>query len=69
MWLEISDSITYNSHNDRGKSTDEKFFPRAEMVRSKFLHSFYLLDQIQEKQRGMPKYCNYYVLGQISFLV
>uniref|UniRef100_A0A673ZC09 Cation channel sperm associated 2 n=1 Tax=Salmo trutta TaxID=8032 RepID=A0A673ZC09_SALTR len=46
------DLPSYNSHNERGKSTTEKFLPRAEVVRSKLIQSFYLLDQLQEEQRG-----------------
>uniref|UniRef100_A0A8L0DS96 Cation channel sperm associated 2 n=1 Tax=Oncorhynchus mykiss TaxID=8022 RepID=A0A8L0DS96_ONCMY len=46
------DLPSYNSHNEMGKSTNEKFLPRAEVVRSKLIQSFYLLDQLQEEQRG-----------------
>ncbi|CAB1323558.1 unnamed protein product [Coregonus sp. 'balchen'] len=58
---------SYNSHNGRGKSTKEKFLPRAEMVRSKLIQSFYLLDQLQEEQRGSPKYCTNDVLDEENY--
>ncbi|XP_041692569.1 cation channel sperm-associated protein 2 [Coregonus clupeaformis] len=58
---------SYNSHNERGKSTKEKFLPRAEMVRSKLIQSFYLLDQLQEEQRGSPKYCTNDVLDEENY--
>ncbi|XP_031420931.1 cation channel sperm-associated protein 2 [Clupea harengus] len=35
----------------------ERYLPRAEVVRSKLIQSFYLIDQLQEGQRGTPKYC------------
>ncbi|XP_062403389.1 cation channel sperm-associated protein 2-like isoform X2 [Sardina pilchardus] len=37
--------------------TEERCIPRAEIVRSKLIQSFYLIDQLQEGQRGSPKYC------------
>uniref|UniRef100_A0A8C8J5Z2 Ion transport domain-containing protein n=1 Tax=Oncorhynchus tshawytscha TaxID=74940 RepID=A0A8C8J5Z2_ONCTS len=46
------DLPSYNSHDEGDKSTNEKFLPRAEVVRSKLIQSFYLLDQLQEEQRG-----------------
>eukprot|EP00063_Salmo_salar_P005359 XP_013980194.1 PREDICTED: cation channel sperm-associated protein 2 isoform X1 [Salmo salar] len=61
------DLPSYNSHNERGKSTTEKFLPRAEVVRSKLIQSFYLLDQLQEEQRGSPKYCTNDVLDEENY--
>ncbi|XP_071183861.1 cation channel sperm-associated protein 2-like [Salvelinus alpinus] len=61
------DLPSYNSHNERGKSTNEKFLPRAEVVRSKLIQSFYLLDQLQEEQRGSPKYCTNDVLDEENY--
>ncbi|XP_064785051.1 cation channel sperm-associated protein 2-like [Oncorhynchus masou masou] len=61
------DLPSYNSHNESGKSTNEKFLPRAEVVRSKLIQSFYLLDQLQEEQRGSPKYCTNDVLDEENY--
>ncbi|XP_029524491.2 cation channel sperm-associated protein 2 [Oncorhynchus nerka] len=61
------DLPSYNSHDERGKSTNEKFLPRAEVVRSKLIQSFYLLDQLQEEQRGSPKYCTNDVLDEENY--
>ncbi|XP_070980900.1 cation channel sperm-associated protein 2-like [Oncorhynchus clarkii lewisi] len=61
------DLPSYNSHNEMGKSTNEKFLPRAEVVRSKLIQSFYLLDQLQEEQRGSPKYCTNDVLDEGNY--
>ncbi|XP_036806912.1 cation channel sperm-associated protein 2 isoform X1 [Oncorhynchus mykiss] len=61
------DLPSYNSHNEMGKSTNEKFLPRAEVVRSKLIQSFYLLDQLQEEQRGSPKYCTNDVLEEENY--
>ncbi|XP_038873121.1 cation channel sperm-associated protein 2-like isoform X1 [Salvelinus namaycush] len=61
------DLPSYNSHNERDKSTNEKFLPRAEVVRSKLIQSFYLLDQLQEEQRGSPKYCTNDVLDEENY--
>ncbi|CDQ60363.1 unnamed protein product [Oncorhynchus mykiss] len=61
------DLPSYNSHNEMGKSTNEKFLPRAEVVRSKLIQSFYLLDQLQEEQRGSPKYCTNDVLDEENY--
>ncbi|XP_041966141.1 cation channel sperm-associated protein 2-like isoform X2 [Alosa alosa] len=36
--------------------TEERCVRRAEIVRSKLIQSFYLIDQLQEGQRGSPKY-------------
>ncbi|XP_055788925.1 cation channel sperm-associated protein 2-like isoform X2 [Salvelinus fontinalis] len=58
------DLPSYNSHNERDKSTNEKFLPRAEAVRSKLIQTFSLLDQLQEEQRGSPKYCTNDVLDE-----
>uniref|UniRef100_A0A3P8ZDZ4 Ion transport domain-containing protein n=1 Tax=Esox lucius TaxID=8010 RepID=A0A3P8ZDZ4_ESOLU len=58
---------SYNSHTSKGKPTKEKFLPRAEVIRSKLIQSFYLLDWLQEEQRGSPKYCTSDVLDKEKY--
>ncbi|XP_058851375.1 cation channel sperm-associated protein 2-like isoform X2 [Acipenser ruthenus] len=37
-------------------TVQDNVLPRAEIIRSKLIHSFYLLDHMQEELRGTPKY-------------
>ncbi|XP_046890527.1 cation channel sperm-associated protein 2-like isoform X1 [Hypomesus transpacificus] len=48
---------SHSGLNKSAKTNHEKFLPRADVVRSKLIQNFDLLDLFQVEQRGCPKYC------------
>ncbi|KAM6972947.1 cation channel sperm-associated protein 2-like [Aplochiton taeniatus] len=65
--LKLSDRKWAHSQYEKDTPRHEHVLPTADIIRSKLIRSFYLLDQLQEERRGSPKYCTKDVLDQDSF--
>ncbi|KAJ7998374.1 hypothetical protein DPEC_G00222040 [Dallia pectoralis] len=63
----FQEPVSYHSHTSQVRPTHEKFLPRADVIRSKLIQSFNLVDQLQEELRGRPKYCTNDVLDKQKY--